>query len=32
VTEVALGAGDRIEIGETRLVIEAAPTGAGARP
>ena len=31
VTEVALGAGDRIQIGETSLVIEAAPTGAGAR-
>jgi hypothetical protein len=31
VTEVALGAGDRIEIGETRLVVEPAPTGAGAR-
>jgi hypothetical protein len=29
ITEVALGAGDRIEIGETRLLIEAAPTGAG---
>lgn len=31
VTEVVLGAGDRIQIGESSLVIEAAPTGAGAR-
>jgi hypothetical protein len=32
ITEVALGAGDRIQIGESSLVVEAAPTGAGARP
>jgi hypothetical protein len=32
ITEVALGAGDRIQIGESTLVVEAAPTGAGARP
>jgi pSer/pThr/pTyr-binding forkhead associated (FHA) protein len=32
VTEVALGAGDRIELGETRLTVETAPAGAGARP
>lgn len=32
ITEVALGAGDRIQLGESSLVIEAAPTGAGARP
>jgi hypothetical protein len=36
VTEVVLGAGDRIQIGESSLVIEAAPTAApaeaGARP
>ncbi len=32
VTEVALGAGDRIQIGETTLVIEPATTGTGARP
>ena len=32
ITEVALGAGDRIKIGESSLVVEAAPTGAGARP
>lgn len=31
VTEVVLGAGDRIDIGDTSLVIEAAPAGAGAR-
>jgi hypothetical protein len=31
VTEVVLGAGDRIQIGESSLVIEAAPTGAVAR-
>src|SRR5512143_1349726 len=31
VTEVVLGAGDRIQIGDTSLVIEAAPAGAGAR-
>ena len=31
VTEVVLGAGDRIQIGETSLVVEAAPAGAGAR-
>jgi pSer/pThr/pTyr-binding forkhead associated (FHA) protein len=30
ITEVVLGAGDRIEIGETSLVIEVAPTGASA--
>jgi hypothetical protein len=30
ITEVVLGAGDRIEIGETSLVIDAAPTGASA--
>ena len=32
VREVALGAGDRIQIGECSLVIEAAPAGAEARP
>jgi len=32
VTELVLGAGDRIQIGETSLVVEAAPAGAGARP
>lgn len=32
VTELVLGAGDRIQIGETSLVVEAAPTGAVARP
>jgi hypothetical protein len=32
VTELVLGAGDRIQIGDTSLVIEAAPAGAGARP
>ena len=31
VSELALGAGDRIQIGETNLVVEAAPTGTGAR-
>jgi len=31
VSEVVLGAGDRIEIGETSLVIQAAPTEAAAR-
>ncbi len=31
VTELVLGAGDRIQIGETSLVVEAAPTEAGAR-
>jgi hypothetical protein len=31
VTELVLGAGDRIQIGETSLVIEAAPAGTGAR-
>jgi pSer/pThr/pTyr-binding forkhead associated (FHA) protein len=31
ITEVVLGAGDRIEIGETSLVIQAAPTEADAR-
>lgn len=31
ITEVALGAGDRIQLGASSLVIEAAPTGAGAR-
>jgi hypothetical protein len=31
VTEMVLGAGDRIEIGDTRLVVEAAPAGTGAR-
>jgi pSer/pThr/pTyr-binding forkhead associated (FHA) protein len=30
ITEVVLGAGDRIEIGETSLVIDAAPAGASA--
>jgi hypothetical protein len=30
ITEVALGAGDRIQIGESSLVVQAAPTGAGA--
>lgn len=32
VTELVLGAGDRIQIGDTSLVIEAAPAGSGARP
>ena len=32
VTELVLGAGDRIQIGETSLVVEAAPAGTGARP
>jgi hypothetical protein len=32
VTEVVLGAGDRILIGDTNLVVEAAKAGAGARP
>jgi len=32
ITEVALGAGDRIQLGTSSLVIETAPTGAGARP
>ena len=32
VTEMVLGAGDRIQIGDTRLVVEAAPAGTGARP
>jgi FHA domain/FhaA, N-terminal domain len=31
VTELVLGAGDRIQIGETSLVVEAAPTGPAAR-
>ena len=31
VTEVVLGAGDRILIGDTQMVVEAAPAGAGAR-
>ena len=31
VTEVVLGAGDRILIGDTNLTVEAAPAGAGAR-
>jgi hypothetical protein len=31
VTEMVLGAGDRIQIGETRLMVEAAPAGTGAR-
>jgi Inner membrane component of T3SS, cytoplasmic domain/Protein of unknown function (DUF3662) len=31
VTELVLGAGDRIQVGDTSLVIEAAATGAGAR-
>jgi hypothetical protein len=32
VTEMALGAGDKIEIGDTSLMVEAAPAGLGARP
>ena len=32
VTELVLGAGDRIQIGDTSLVIEPVPAGAGARP
>lgn len=32
ITEVALGAGDRIQIGESDLVVTAAPSGAAARP
>jgi hypothetical protein len=32
VTELVLGAGDRIQIGDTSLVVEAAPAGAVARP
>lgn len=32
VTELVLGEGDRIQIGETNLVVEAAPAGMGARP
>jgi Protein of unknown function (DUF3662)/FHA domain len=32
ITEVVLGAGDRIQIGECSLVVAAAPTGAVARP
>ena len=32
VSEMALGAGDRIELGETSLVIQAAPAGTGTRP
>lgn len=32
VTELVLGAGDRIQIGETSLLVEAAPAEAGARP
>lgn len=32
VTEMALGAGDRIDLGETSLVIQAAPGGTGTRP
>jgi Protein of unknown function (DUF3662)/Inner membrane component of T3SS, cytoplasmic domain len=32
VTEVVLGAGDRISVGDTNLVVEAAPAGATARP
>lgn len=31
ITELVLGAGDRILIGDTNLVVEAAPAGAGAR-
>ena len=31
VTELVLGEGDRIQIGETSLVVEAAPAGTGAR-
>jgi hypothetical protein len=31
ITEVVLGAGDRIQIGETSLVVEAAPVDSGAR-
>jgi pSer/pThr/pTyr-binding forkhead associated (FHA) protein len=31
VTEVVLGAGDRVQIGETSLVVEAAGAGAEAR-
>lgn len=31
VTEVVLGAGDRISVGDTNLVVEAAPAGAAAR-
>ncbi|HEY4227051.1 MAG TPA: FHA domain-containing protein, partial [Candidatus Limnocylindrales bacterium] len=31
VTELVLGAGDRIEVGDSSLVIEAATAGAGAR-
>jgi len=31
VTELVLGAGDRIQIGETSLIVEAAPAGAAAR-
>jgi FHA domain-containing protein len=31
VSEVVLGAGDRIELGETSVVVEAAPSGVGAR-
>lgn len=31
VTEMVLGAGDRIHIGDTSLVVEAAPAGTGAR-
>src|SRR5262249_25064877 len=31
VTELVLGAGDRIEIGDTSLLVEAAPAGTGAR-
>lgn len=31
VTELVLGAGDRIQIGETSLVVEAAPAGSAAR-
>ena len=31
VTELVLGAGDRIQIGDTSLVVEAAPAGTGAR-
>jgi hypothetical protein len=32
VSEVVLGAGDRILLGETVLTIEPAPAGTGARP
>jgi hypothetical protein len=32
ITEMVLGAGDRIQLGESSVVIEAAPTGASTRP